>query len=117
MSVHVRKNIARIALVSYLLAGLLIELGHRDSHDIRLASNPALSSHECGDKEIHIPLDKRHECLACSQSTQRLCIEGTGYVGMHVLLLGLTGTPVLVEHPLTTDVFHSGKRGPPSFPA
>ena len=113
MNLRTRNNVARLILAAYLLAGVLLEVGHHDAHDIVLGATPMLSSHNCGASEIHIPLDKRHDCLACTQSTQRLGIEVTSNIGVPATLVCLTGIADVREHPLETDVFHSGKRGPP----
>jgi hypothetical protein len=96
-----------------MLAGVLLEVGHHDAHNIVLDSTPVLSSHECGATEIHIPLDKRHDCLACTQSTLRVGMEEAQHIGVHTAFVCLAFTPFLREQPLETDVFHSGKRGPP----
>lgn len=108
-----RNTIACLALVVYVAAGVLLEVGHRHPHDFLLAASPTLSSHSCGEKEIHLPLDKRHDCLACVQSTQRVSGEAMQYVGIHPAMVCSLGIPVLAEQGLETNVLYSGKRGPP----
>jgi hypothetical protein len=70
------KSIARCLIACYILAGFLIEIGHRDVHELSTDRQPLLTTHACGAHEIHIPLDNRHECLACAQSTLRAGIVG-----------------------------------------
>ena len=113
MNLRLRNSVAQLLLAAYVLAGVLLEVGHHDPHDIVLDAATAVSSHNCGTTEMHVPLDRRHDCLACTQSTQRVGLEAAQHIGVHTLLVCLGHAPVLYEQALETDVFHSGKRGPP----
>ena len=113
MNLRLRNTVSQFVLIAYIFAGVLLEVGHRDVHDIVLDAIPVVSSHDCGAKEIHVPLDKRHDCLACTQSMQRTGAEEAQRIGVRTAFVCLACTPFLHEQPLETDVFHSGKRGPP----
>ncbi|HCV43564.1 MAG TPA: hypothetical protein DGH68_08780 [Bacteroidetes bacterium] len=115
MNRHLRNTVARLVLSAYLLAGVLLEVGHHHPHDFLLAATATISSHNCGEKEIHIPLDKRHDCLACVQSIQRVSSKAVQFAGTHTAVFCLMSMPVLAEQELETDVLHSGKRGPPAL--
>jgi hypothetical protein len=113
MNFRLRNTVSQFILLAYILAGVLLEVGHRDVHSIVLDATPMLSSHECGATEVHVPLDKRHECLACSLSTLRVATAAT-------VLSSNTPTPQCLSQVLfanqsmpDADVIYSGKRGPP----
>jgi hypothetical protein len=110
-----RKIIAQFILAAYILAGVLLEVGHHDAHNMVLDSTPVLSSHECGATEIHIPLDKRHDCLACTQSTLRLATTAICISVSSILFFSPARPQDQTANPLDIDVVHSGKRGPPPF--
>ncbi len=113
MNPHLRDTAARLILAAYVLTGVLLEVGHNDVHDIMPNTTPAFSSHDCGDKEIHVPLYKRNQCLACVQSTLRVSTAVT-YLPTNIRVTFYLGhIPVSIERTLHTDLFYSGKRGPP----
>jgi hypothetical protein len=105
--------IGQLLLLAYIASGVLIELGHREAHNLLFGGVSTIAQHECDTTEIHPPLDKRHYCLACTQSTQRISAEATQHVGVHALCVCFASIPLFREQPLETDVLHSGKRGPP----
>jgi len=115
MKLSSRKTVARFILAAYMLAGVLLEVGHRDVHNMVLDATPVLSSHECGATEIHIPLDKRHDCLACTQSTLRAVTAAICISANCIQFVSLAQSQDQTTNPLDIDVVHSGKRGPPSF--
>lgn len=106
--------IAWCALGIYVITGGLVEVTHLDPHEVVLHAIPTLESHECGAHETHIPLDKRHECLACSQSALRvatLTMIGPPVGLMDMVCIG--GALTTAQPTIRADVTHSGKRGPP----
>lgn len=107
------RNVVASLLLVYIVAGVLIEVGHHDVHDIALHAIPAVSTHGCGSKEIHVPLDKRHDCLACTQSAQRVATAATAIPATCVQFVWLGKLPLRIERTLQTDYLYSGKRGPP----
>jgi hypothetical protein len=115
MNLYLRNTLARILLAAYVLAGVLLEVGHRDVHNIVLDATPVLSSHGCGATEIHVPLDKRHDCLACTQSMQRVATAGTYVPSNSIHFASLARSQDQAANPPLIDVVHSGKRGPPSL--
>ena len=114
MSTTTRQRTAQLLLAAYLLAGGLLEFAHQDGHEMLLSSKPILSSHDCGAREVHIPLDQKHSCLACSQASQRSSAEAVEFAGVISLLTCLSHLPVFRQEPLETDILYSGKRGPPN---
>ncbi len=113
MSLRFRNTVARFIIVAYVLAGALLEVGHHDVHNIVLEAIPAVSSHDCGANEIHIPLDKRHECLACSLSALRVATAATQLSANTASFRCLGRVLDTHERTLHTDIRHSGERGPP----
>lgn len=113
MSRRPRNTLAYVILFAYVMAGVLLEVGHRDVHEMVLDASPVVSTHACGANEIHVPLDKRHDCLACSQSTLRVATAAT-FLPSNITTVRCFGRVVSTnEHILHTDVLYSGKRGPP----
>jgi hypothetical protein len=76
MPSRIHKAISRFLVVCYVLAGVLLEVGHHDQHELGTDPHPSFAAHGCGAHEVHLPLDKRHDCLACAQSTVRLGVAG-----------------------------------------
>lgn len=113
MKLSFRNVVASMLLAAYIAAGVLIEVGHHDVHDIALHAIPTVSRHECGSKEIHVPLDKRHDCLACTQSAQRVATAAAAIPATCVQFVWLGKLPLRIERTLQTDYLYSGKRGPP----
>ena len=113
MSREVRHITAQLLLAAYLLAGGLLEFAHHDGHAVLLRSQPVVSSHDCGAREVHIPLDQKPNCLACTQASQRFLVEAAGYAGTVSPLIYLSHPPQFRQEPLETDILYSGKRGPP----
>jgi hypothetical protein len=106
---------AVVVLAAYITAGVLLEVTHRDVHDLLLQSQPVLAQHECGANEIHVPIERMHHCLACMQSSQRLSTEVPPPVSINACFVYLVNPSLKDEHPYKIDVRHSGKRGPPTF--
>ena len=113
MNLRFRNTVALFIVAAYVLAGVLLEVAHHDVHDIVLDAVPTLSSHDCGPNEIHIPMDKRHECLACSLTTSRIATTATHFSVNSDSFLCLGYVLDTHERTLHTDILHSGKRGPP----
>jgi len=114
MSTTTRQRIAHLLLAAYLVAGGLLEFAHHDGHAVRFRSQPVVSSHDCGAREVHIPLDQKHNCLACTQASQRSLAEATAHAGLVSPLIYLSHLPQFRQEPLETDILYSGKRGPPT---
>lgn len=113
MGREVRHITAQLLFAAYLLAGGLLEFAHHDGHVVLLRSQPVVSSHDCGAREVHIPLDQKHNCLACTQASQRNVAETAEHTGFISPLISLSHLPQFRQEPLETDILYSGKRGPP----
>ena len=116
MNQFFRIAVARVLLVAYVVAGSLIEVGHHDVHDISLNAIPGVAAHECGATEIHVPLDKWHDCLACSQSAVRVATAAAQIPTTGAQFVYLGNLPLGTEPTLQADFLYSGKRGPPLRP-
>jgi hypothetical protein len=110
---HWQQFTSTFLLFGYTAVGVLLEVAHHDVERLLLRSQPNLYSHACGANETHLPLDKQHECLACSQSVQRIATEAVHLSGISPTVIWLASTLVLCEHPLTVDIYYTGKRSPP----
>jgi hypothetical protein len=112
MSRRFERRAVVVLLVSYVLtvfggAGL-------HSHAAPPADGGvAWTTHACGDRELHIPLDELSRCAFCLAGHSRAAIlppDGPVRLGAAVPLIGpLTQTSI----PGAVDLFSSGKRGPP----
>jgi hypothetical protein len=108
------RNISAIITIAvYLLAGVLLEITHRDTHNLLLKSHPLLASHTCGDHEIHTPLEGAGSCVACTQSTQKVSTEAVAPVALSPSVILLVSFPLHSSQPVPVDLLSSGKRGPP----
>ncbi|MEW6511294.1 MAG: hypothetical protein AB1428_10075 [Bacteroidota bacterium] len=68
------RGISAVALLAaYVFTGLLAETLHREAITVRLTDDPAVSTHRCGEREMHLPLDGMHRCAICAQSSTRFC--------------------------------------------
>lgn len=114
MNERLRNITVLVALFGYLLAGAIVEISHRDSYDTPIDPQAVLASHNCGAHELHIPLDHRHDCLACTHSAVRIAITAQALPASLVSFLRLGRVPVNNGYPAHPDLFYSGKRGPPA---
>jgi len=95
------------------MTGLLLEATHDDDITSCLGSHPAVTTHDCGVHEIHLPLDSLHPCLACFQSSQRISTPALSFIPDAEISLCLSVIPPLDRQFLSTDYLFTGKRGPP----
>ena len=109
-----KRTNAVIVIAAYIIAGALLEVSHLDQVVASFVADPVVTSHECGNKEIHNPLDHVHRCPACTQSTQRLSTEAAQFFIPNNSLVCLATANKSQEKLLTPDILHSGKRGPPT---
>jgi len=114
MTLRSRQIIAGLVVGVYVMTGLLLDVVHHHAHDIGLFSVPVVSSHDCGAREIHLPIDKRNECVVCSHTAQRQSAGATEYLNLNTAFTCLAILPVLHAQPLETDLHCSGTRGPPA---
>lgn len=108
-----RNRLSLLVLLCYLIGGVLIEIAHHDDTNFLLQSQPVLSSHDCGAKEVHVPLESASHCLACTQSTHRGVTQATQSIAVDANVVCVAALLQHTEQLLETDVYHSGKRGPP----
>lgn len=106
-----------LLIVAYVLPAILLEIGHRDVHDVQLKSDPVLSTHECGDNEIHLSPNQRHQCLACSHSLHRFALLLPGCLNPATDVFYQVWDYTVNDSHLPPDILHSGKRGPPRNPS
>ena len=107
-----RRGVTAVTILAILVCQSL-ELLHHDGYDFSFQRFPALASHNCGDKEIHIPLDRIQRCAVCAQSAQRL---STAPVSFLLPLVPAVFQPLVSGvpfKPVLTDFIFTGKRGPP----
>ena len=108
-----RNMLSLLVLLCYLTGGALIEITHHDDTNFLLQSQPVLSSHDCGAKEIHVSVEDARHCLACSHFAQRFSTEAGNFSVIDASLITLASLPSHIEQTLETDILYSGKRGPP----
>lgn len=107
------KSASAVLLAAYVLAGILLEVSHRELFEVLLHPDPRLASHTCGAHENHISLDEIQPCQACAYATHSLSIPATSYLPAHKdppVVVALSDT---LRQPVHVDCFSSGTRGPP----
>ena len=113
MALFSRHTFALLAIWAYVSGTALVDFAHHNHADFLLESNPVLSSHDCGAKEIHIPLDQVRHCLACSQFTQRFSADIVSRCTFDAAIVCMAVVPWHAEQTIETDILYTGKRGPP----
>jgi hypothetical protein len=113
MKVFSRHSVSVLAVLFYIVGGALIEVTHHDETQILLQSHPALESHDCGAKELHLSIEDVRQCFACSHFAQRLSTESRTTHTCSIPNVGVVYVPDIAGQVLDTDILHSGKRGPP----
>lgn len=69
-SASLRRVVGALLLAVQLLASVEVS-GHTHHFALRLVSDTALTAHECGANERHIPLTELHPCQFCQQIQMR----------------------------------------------
>lgn len=113
MALFLRHTFSVFAILGYLLGNTLVDLAHHDHANLPLHSEPVLSSHDCGAREIHVPIDQARSCLACSQFAQRFSADVSRSFTFDAAVVSLAVFPSHTGQIIETDVVYSGKRGPP----
>ena len=98
----------------YIASGFLIDLTHHDATEFFLRSTETVSSHDCGANEIHLSLDKRHECIACSHLTLRVATVASRFSNDEYTPEGHYFAPGYSGHIPQHDGLAFGSRAPPS---
>lgn len=98
---------------AYVVTGLVLEGTHHDPEALFLNSAPGVSSHTCGDKEHHIPLDQSSLCSACVQSAQRVSTPVESPFQLHSLLVFLSVVSPNGERSAGVFPYTTTNRGPP----
>ncbi|HEX9655506.1 MAG TPA: hypothetical protein VGB89_01170 [Bacteroidota bacterium] len=109
----IRKPYAVLILVSYLFSSSLLAFAHHDGHAIRLSSRPFVAQHDCGANEIHLSVDGKTHCLACSSFYNRLYVTGASSPPAFDPFTTVVFFVLTSDHSLQSGIFHSGTRGPP----
>ena len=109
---HRRRRVTAVTILAILVCQSL-EFLHHDGYDFSSLCSPVLTSHDCGDKEIHIPLDKVQRCAVCAQSAQRLSTAPVSFLLPPVPAVFQPLVSGFPFKPVSTDFISTGKRGPP----
>ncbi len=104
---------AFLLIVTQLSFSVLIESEHRDEVDLSYHAHESLAQHQCGAREIHIPIDRVQCCQACVYSAQRLGLETSSWTGVATLSFVCTVISLPSDPVIEADFDHTGKRGPP----
>jgi hypothetical protein len=109
-----RHPTAIFLLVLYIGTGPLAEVLHQHPLSTLSASRPQLMNHECGDKEIHVPLDGARPCAFCFQLSQRVSLPTTHDLPVPLFIFSVQSHSEGTELPVGVDYLFTGKRGPPA---
>jgi hypothetical protein len=111
MNVLLRNTVSVFLLFVYAASGVLIELAHHD--EAAAPSEARVDHHDCGGAEKH-PAPEASHCLACALTTQRVAIETEFSLPPQTVSVVHGRVQRSLGAILYADVFHSGKRGPPT---
>ena len=109
------KMIAVLALlVAHLLSPVLVAYGHQDIVCGSASEGAGLRSHDCGTREIHVPLDECDHCILCLRVSVSIAVfEETlstlGIVPQSTILAQCIPSAASGDHESQPD------RGPPAF--
>lgn len=115
IKMSVLRHICALFVVAvHLFSAVAVEYAHLDRHGTGSSSIPELASHECGADERHLPIDGTRACAAC--------LYAFSLVATSVSHPNVAAAPLSRVEPSTfpdqsaasSDLFHSGKRGPPA---
>jgi len=105
---------AIFVLVFCILTGPLAEVLHRHPMSIRPTSRPQLTNHECGNSEIHVPIDSARPCAVCSQLLLRVSLAATYSLPVPLSIFSVQSLPDGPGRQVSVDYLFTGKRGPPA---
>jgi hypothetical protein len=109
-----RHTAAIFVLVLSIVAGPLAEVLHRHPLSTHPTSEPQLMNHECGNREIHVPLDSARRCAVCSQLLQRVSLPAIPSFPVALSIVGVQPLPDGPGRQVGVDYLFTGKRGPPA---
>ena len=107
------KGLSLVVALGQLSFVSFSELTHRDGPIPLGRTESAVQSHDCGAKEVHIPIANLPHCVACSQSTQRVSTEARCFCTIDPPIVCTALVLEETAEPTGPDLHHSGKRGPP----
>ncbi len=105
---------AIFVLVLSIVTGPLAEVLHQHPLSTHPTSEPQLMNHECGNREIHVPLDGARHCAVCSQLLQRVSLPATQALPVALSIVSLQSLPDGPGRQVGVDYLFTGKRGPPA---
>jgi hypothetical protein len=113
MTAFAHRLLAFVLISSYALTGTAGFGMHEHSPRPSSGTLPELSTHGCGEREIHIPIEEIARCPICLSGLSRSAIppalETVRHSAQFLLVLPCVSEPV----PGSIDLFASGTRGPP----
>jgi len=107
------KSLLLTLVLAQLLFSTAFEFTHIDNSVGVGGAQSSIRSHDCRGDELHIPLSALPHCVACSQSSTRVCTEATASRSIASTCVCITSLSREAPQIITADLYHSGKRGPP----
>lgn len=111
MTGRLERCVVRVLLAAYVLTGIGAAAVH--NHAAAAGGPVAVTTHACGDREIHIPLEELAGCAFCLAGLSRCAIlppeAPVRWADRTQLLSPASGASI----PCPVHLFSSGKRGPP----
>jgi hypothetical protein len=105
-----QKPLARLLLLAYLSAGLLVQVVHHDA-TVGGQEVETIAPHACGAHEVHIPIDHWHGCATCLHSTQKFTLAASS---AGLTSLSCFGSVLASDDSISySAVLHQCERGPP----
>jgi hypothetical protein len=105
--------LAFVLVISYALTGTAGFGTHEHSPGPSDGTLPAYSTHGCGEREIHIPIEEISRCPICLSGLSRSAVLPHLELARHSAEVLLVVPYVSEPAPDSADLFSSGTRGPP----
>jgi hypothetical protein len=93
--------------------GIVGFAGHSHGFVVRLESDPAVATHDCGAHERHIPVDEIRACPLCWQLHQRNALPAPVSSPTALRLEGLRSSDPIVDPVVLRPYLFPQRRGPP----
>jgi hypothetical protein len=109
-----RHSLALLTIALHLFAAVAVEYAHHDGHGTGSYRVPTFLSHDCGPNERHLPIDGSRVCAVCINafSLVATCIVSPAVLDLPIAHASLAERST--QRADASDLYHSGKRGPPA---
>ncbi len=109
-----RHSAALLLVAVHLFTATWVEFAHHDGHATGSSHGPAFTSHDCGSDERHLPVEGKRVCAVCVHAFSMVATCLAAPAASHLPADRVAPADQSVQRTHSTDLHHSGKRGPPT---